>query len=139
MIVREYTPEDLESALHSMTSKTSERRESKFKRVELLDAYYAYVAEEEGDIKGFIIMESLGDDVSHYMVQINVAEKRKGIGKLLVEKVFEIIGKGGHICLHVNNGNDEAIAFYDAMGFYRCGFIEEYRKGQDKLWFGIDL
>jgi len=66
MIIREYSPEDLEFILHGMDNRYSRRREDKFRLVENSEAFYCYVAEEGSKIKGFIIMEDLGDDVSHY-------------------------------------------------------------------------
>jgi ribosomal protein S18 acetylase RimI-like enzyme len=84
-------------------------------------------------------MEDLGDEVSHYMVQVNSAEKRKGIGRQLVQRVFEKIGPGGHVSLCVNTDNETAIKFYESLGFKRSGFTEGYRKGQNKFWYQIDL
>ena len=139
MNIREYQHKDLEFILHKMDDHYSKRREDKFKLVENSDAFYCYVAEEDSRILGFIIMESLGDNVSHYMVQINAALKRQGIGRRLVQRVFEKIGRGGHISLCVNTDNDAAIKFYEALGFMRSGFTEGYRKGQNKYWYQLDL
>ena len=137
--IREYCHEDLEFILHRMDGRYSKRREDKFRLVEASDAFYCYVAEDHTEIKGFIIMEDLGDGVSHYMVQMNVAEKRQGIGRRLFEKAVHRIGPGGHISLCVNTDNEEAIKFYEALGFKRSGFTEGYRKGQDKYWYQLDL
>lgn len=139
MIIREYEPEDLEFILNNMDGKASKRRSDKFKLVECSDAFYCYIAEEDSKIKGFIIMEKLGDEINHYMVQINVSEKRRGIGRTLVQKVFQRIGAGGHISLNVNTDSDEAIKFYEALGFKWAGYTKGYRKGQDKYWYIIDL
>jgi ribosomal protein S18 acetylase RimI-like enzyme len=131
-------PKDLESVL-DIDGRRSKRREDKFKLLEYSDAFYCYVAEKGSVIKGFVIMEKLGDDISHYMLQINVSEKRNGIGKKLVQKVFEKIGPGGHISLCVNTDNKSAIKFYEALGFKRSGYTEGYRKDQNKYWYQIDL
>ena len=139
MIIREYEHRDLEYILHKFDGRYSKRREDKFRLVENSNAFYCYLAEEDSKIKGFIMMENLGDDISHYMVQINVNEKRSGIGRLLVDKVFEKIGSGGHISLCVNTDNQEAIKFYESLGFKRSGYTQGYRKNQDKYWYQIDL
>jgi len=138
--IRSYSTEDLEKIL-TMDGRppSSKRRRDKFRLVEYCEAFYCYVADEGGSIVGFIIMEDMGDAISHYMVQINVLDKRKGIGKALVFKVFDKIGPGGHISLCVNTDNDGAIGFYEYMGFVRSGFTEGYRKGQNKFWYQIDL
>lgn len=138
MNVREYKHEDLEFILHKMDGKYSKRREDKFKLVENSDAFYCYVAEEDSII-GFIIMEKLGDDISHYMMQINVAEKRKHTGTALVKHVFQKMGPGSHMSLCVNTDNDAAIRFYESLGFTRSGYTNGYRKNQNKYWYQIDL
>ena len=138
LLVREYRHEDYGKILN-MDGRPSKRREDKLKSVESSGSFYCYVAQEEGKLVGFIIMEDLGDKVSHYMVQVNSSERRKGIGRQLVKRVFERIGPGGHVSLCVNTDNDAAISFYESLGFSRSGFTEGYRKGQDKFWYKIDL
>lgn len=147
MLVREYKHEDLEFILHEMDGKYSKRREDKFQLVEKCpNAFYCFVVEDRESenwpkymIKGFIIMEDLGDNISHYMLQINVAEKRLGLGRALVQKVFNKIGPGGHISLCVNTDNRDAIAFYNALRFKESGHCEGYRKNQNKIWYQIDI
>ncbi len=147
MIVREYKHEDLDFLLRELDGKYSKRREDKFQLVEKCpNAFYCFVVEDRQSenwpnyiIKGFIIMEDLGDKVSHYMVQINVSEKRLGLGRALVRRVFNKIGLGGHISLCVNTDNYEAQSFYRALGFKESGHTKGYRKNQDKLWYQIDI
>lgn len=95
MNIRKYQHNDLKFILHEMDGHYSKRREDKFKLVETPNAFYCYVAEEDSKVAGFIIMEDLADGLSHYMVQINVAKKKQGIGRKLVQKVFKEIGSGG--------------------------------------------
>jgi ribosomal protein S18 acetylase RimI-like enzyme len=137
MNIREFKKEDLEEILHKMDGRYSKRREDKFKLLDASDSFYCYVAEEAGMIKGFILMEDLSDDKSHYMIQINVAQKRKGIGRQLVERVFQKVGVGNHINLCVNTDNKDAIGFYESLGFKLSGFSRNYRIGQDKFWYGL--
>ena len=139
MNIREYKHDDLEFILHKMSENYSKRREDKFKLVEHSDAFYCYVAEKDSKIVGFVIMEDLRDGVSYYMSQINVAEKRQGIGRALVQKVFDKIGRGGRINLCVNTDNETAIKFYEAMGFKKSGYTEGYRKNQNKYWYQINI
>jgi ribosomal protein S18 acetylase RimI-like enzyme len=138
MNIREYRRQiDLEEVLN-FDGRLSKRRADKFALVECSDAFYCYVAEEGEQIRGFVIMEDLGDNISHYMVQINSADKRKGIGRALAQKVFERIGNG-HLSLCVNTDNEVAIKFYESLGFKKSGFTQNYRKGQDKFWYEIDV
>lgn len=119
MQIKEYNSRDREQIL-SM-GRRSKRREAKIDAVEKLKPFYCFVAEEDSKIYGFVIMESLGDNVSYYMVQINVLEKRRGIGSLLVNKLFEYAGPGGHISLNVNTDNTSARQFYESLGFKISG------------------
>ncbi len=142
LVIRKYRPKDFKKVL-KMGGRSSKRRAKKFELVGH-GLYYCYIAEDGSDILGFIIMEDwsdegLNDIKSHYMVQINVAEKRKGIGRKLVEMAFEKIGPGGHVSLCVNADNRVAIKFYKSLGFRRSGFTRNYRKGQNKRWYEKDL
>jgi ribosomal protein S18 acetylase RimI-like enzyme len=122
-----------------MNGESSKRRKDKFRLVECSDAFTCFVADDDSRISGFVIVEDLGDGVSSYVVQINVTERRMGIGRKLIQKVFEAAGKGGHISLCVNTDNDDSIRFFEAMGFRRSGQTEGYRKDQNKHWYQIDL
>jgi ribosomal protein S18 acetylase RimI-like enzyme len=122
-----------------LDGRASKRREQKLKMLELKDVFYGYVAISGGDVLGFIIMEDMGDGKSHYMVQINVKEKRRGVGRALVREVFSRIGSGGHVSLCVNTDNEAAIRFYESFGFCRSGYTEDYKKGQNKFWYAMDL
>ncbi len=137
LCVREYRHEDLRKLLW-IDGKSSKRRQDKFALL-ACDPFYCYVAEDGENLRGFLIMEDLGDRVSHYMAQINVAQKRQGIGRMLVTRMFEEIGKGGHISLCVNTDNYDAIGFYEAMGFKWSGYVIGYRKDQNKFWYRINL
>lgn len=139
MIIREYQPSDLQSILAVMPGKYPQRRKDQFKIVESCQTFFCYLAEDKGVIKGFVIIEDLGDGKSYYLVQISVSEERRGIGTQLMNKVFEKIGRGGHLSLNVNITNKNAIKFYKALGFKKSGQTKDYRKGEDKHWYQIDL
>lgn len=139
-IIRPYRESDFGSALDlDGRGKCHKRRAANLTLISpnVDNGFYGYVAEDEyGDIVGFVVMEDLREEGNnHYMRQINASEKRRGIGRALVEKVFEVIGTDGHISLGVNTDNTEAISFYEALGFQRCGETKGYRRGQDKYWY----
>lgn len=137
MIIREYHPAD-GTAVLEFDGRSSERRRAKFRLVERChESFYSYVAEKDGKICGFVIMEDLGDG-NHYMLQINTFPKHKGTGTKLASKVFERVGMG-HVSLCVNTNNPSAIAFYEYLGFIRSGESKNYRRGQDKFWYSLDL
>ena len=134
--IREFKHEDLEQILN-LDGQFSKRRQDKFQRVELLDSYYAFTAEKGKDIIGFIIMENLSDDITHHIIQVNVSNdyKRKGVGMMLINHVFEYLGVGKRVTLNVNTDNISAINFYKKLGFEECGLSRHYREGQDKIWY----
>ena len=133
----QYEPMYFEQALN-LDGRPSKRSAQKLKMLELTDIFYHYLAIINEDVFGFIIMENMGDKVSHYMVQKNVKEKRRGISNALVWHVFHEIGLGGHISLCVNTDNKGAIKFYEAMGFKRSGYTPNGIK-RAKTNFGIKL
>ncbi|OGZ70296.1 MAG: hypothetical protein A3F47_01680 [Candidatus Staskawiczbacteria bacterium RIFCSPHIGHO2_12_FULL_38_11] len=137
--IRWCRPDDFE-CLTDFDDHFSQRRADKLRAVRYVHSFTCFVADDEGEIVGFMIMENLHDN-SHYMSQINVKKslQRQGVGTQLVRKVFEIIGAGGHISLCVNTDNYPAIKFYESLGFMVCGFTAGYRRGQDKLWYQIDV
>ena len=138
LFIRRYLPGDFAKCLN-FDGRASKIREFKLKRLELAEIYYGFVAELNGEVVGFIIMENRGDGVSHYMVQVNAKEKRQRIGTQLVVHAFESIGVGGHVSLCVNTDNEEAIRFYESLGFKWAGYSRGYKKGQNKFWYEIDI
>ena len=137
ILIRKYEPEDFESVLN-FDGTPSKRREQKLKMLELKDIFCGYVAESSKEIVGFIIMQDMGDNKSQQVMQINVKEKRKGIGRSLMAETFSKLGNGKHIILAVRIENTEAIKFYEAMGFKKSGHTEGYKKDKDYFWYSID-
>ena len=135
MVIRPYKKDDFLKVLN-FDNNPSNRRQAKLKSLDL-DTYYCYVAEDAGNIYGFVFMEDLFDG-NHYMVQINTNPKRCHLGTILVHNVFKHIGIG-HINLCVNIDNLPAIAFYESLGFHRSGYTANYRKGQDKFWYNKEI
>ena len=138
MFIRPYVKSDFEKVLN-FDGRASQIREYKLKRLELPEIYYGFVAKDDEEVVGFIIMEDRGDGVSHYMVQVNAKAKRQKIGTLLVIRAFEKIGAGGHVSLCVNTDNEVAIRFYESLGFKWAGYCRGYKKNQNKFWYEIDI
>lgn len=136
IVVREYRLEDFPAAF-CVGGPGSGRRAAQLRKLKCSPPFYGFVAEAEGKIVGFVVMEDLGND-SHYVVQINSFPKRKRIGANLMRRVFAHV-PGAHISLCVNTDNVDAHAFYRFLGFRRCGYTADYRRGGDKFWYNIDL
>ncbi len=139
-VIRRFRPDDAEGLL-DFDSRPSPRREQKLKAVRYLSSYSCFVAEDDGELLGLIIVRSLMEHNSHEVVQINVKEVdwRCGIGTELMKAAFDAIGPGGHVSLCVNTDNRCAQRFYESLGFKLSGFTRDYRKGQDKLWYAKAL
>jgi len=134
MIIREYQPSDADYIIKNIPSKYPKKRAEQLKIVENCQSYNCFVAE-EGVIKGFVIFQDLGDKQSYYIVQITVAELKKGIGTKLMKQVFAAVGQGGQVSLNVNTTNSAAIVFYEKLGFEKSGETKDYIKGEDKYWY----
>jgi len=94
--------------------------------------YTILVAEEEGQIVGFLIFEKLYGGVS-YCPWLGVLREfwRKGIGRqLLVTWEEEILREGGHKLMLLTQAEKNKI-FYE-----KCGFTQEGL--EKKSWFGLD-
>ena len=136
--VRPYESKDFHAVLN-FDGRPSKRRQQKLRMLELPDVFYGYVAEDEDGIIGFIVMQDMGDEATHQVMQINAKEKRKGIGRRLMKEVFHRQGRGKHITLAVLTDNLNAIAFYEALGFQKSGHTREYKKGKDYFWYCMDV
>ncbi|MEM8836850.1 MAG: GNAT family N-acetyltransferase [Pseudomonadota bacterium] len=87
---------------------------------------HLFIAEDDGTIIGFVFFlaedEVLEDDPGQVYVQdiaVTSDHRRMGVGAALMGKVRRFMaGRGlGRIDLQVLVGNDEALAFYRALGF----------------------
>jgi len=56
------------------------------------------------------------------------SHRRRGVGRLLLDKVFAWAGRRGarSLCLLVTSNNSAAIRFYECLGFSRTGRTEPY-------------
>jgi len=56
------------------------------------------------------------------------SHRRRGVGRLLLDKVFAWAGRRGarNLCLLVTSNNRAAIRFYECLGFSRTGRTEPY-------------
>lgn len=74
-----------------------------------------FVAKEDNTILGFAGFIVLPDDVEITNIVIKKTERKKGIGKLLFEKLIEMAKKEerDNISLEVNENNEIAIRLYE--------------------------
>lgn len=88
------------------------------------------VAKENGNIVGFAGVIILPDDVEITNIVTKKTERKKGIGKLLLDKLIEIaVALKKDISLEVNEKNEAAISLYKKAEFEEVGIRKKYYNG----------
>ncbi len=86
------------------------------------------VAVQGGKTVGFLISWYMADVVEITNVAVHPEFRRQGIGKKLLEAVFEqaMLKSCSGVHLEVRAGNSGAIALYEGAGFVRTGTRQNY-------------
>ena len=88
----------------------------------------AYVALEEGELVGFIIAQTAGQQADIVTLAIHPSFRRKGIAKtlsiFLMDKLFK--SKNETLFLEVAQSNIGAFSLYQSLGFTVCGKRQFY-------------
>ena len=88
------------------------------------------VAKENGNIVGFAGVIILPDDVEITNIVTKKTERKKGIGKLLLDKLIEMaFALKKDISLEVNEKNEAAINLYKKAEFKEVGIRKKYYNG----------
>lgn len=90
------------------------------------------VAKQENQIVGFAGVIILPDDVEITNIVTKKLERKKGIGKLLLDKLIQMAFElEKDISLEVNEKNEAAINLYKKAGFKEVGIRKKYYNGID--------
>ena len=90
------------------------------------------VAKENDNIVGFAGIINLPDDVQITNIVTKKSERKKGIGKLLLDKLIQMaFALEKDISLEVNEKNIAAINLYKKAGFEEVGIRKKYYNGCD--------
>ena len=86
------------------------------------------VAEQEGEIVGYLGIWTVMDECQINNVAVHPRMRRQGIGALLVSTVLSATEEAGitYWTLEVRENNQEAIALYEKMGFKIIAKREKY-------------
>lgn len=88
------------------------------------------VAKENGNIVGFAGVIILPDDVEITNIVTKKTERKKGIGKLLLDKLIKMaFALKKDISLEVNEKNEPAINLYKKAEFKEVGIRKKYYNG----------
>ncbi len=81
-----------------------------------------WVAEAEGEVAGFAVWQELpGGEAELLNLAVAPGARRRGAGRALVEAM-----ERRRVWLEVRASNEEAIRFYEALGFERRGVRRAY-------------
>jgi ribosomal-protein-alanine N-acetyltransferase len=86
--------------------------------------YRLLVAEEEGRVIGFLVSRDGPDDTEILNLAVDPGMRRKGVARLLVDTVINIVARD--VFLEVRKSNLGAIAFYEKYGFCPIGVRRNY-------------
>lgn len=90
------------------------------------------VAKQENQIVGFAGVIILPDDVEITNIVTKKSERKKGIGKILLDKLIQMAFElEKDISLEVNEKNEAAINLYKKAGFKEVGIRKKYYNGID--------
>ena len=90
------------------------------------------VAKNEDEVVGFAGIIILPDDVEITNIVTKKNERKKGIGKLLLDKLIQMAFElKKDISLEVNEENNAAINLYKKAGFEEVGIRKKYYNGKN--------
>ncbi|MBR3613623.1 MAG: ribosomal protein S18-alanine N-acetyltransferase [Clostridia bacterium] len=131
--IEEMTFEDFEKIKAILTTEFDEFWTPSILKSELESKLSKYVvAKQDGNILGFAGVIMLPDDVEITNIVTKKTERKKGIGKLLLDKLIQIAFElEKDISLEVNEKNIPAINLYKNAGFKEVGIRKKYYNGSD--------
>lgn len=131
--IKEMTLEDFEKIKEILQIDFDEFWTPNILKSELENDLSKYIAAiQNDDIVGFAGIIILPDDVEITNIVTKKSERKKGIGKLLLDTLIQMAFKlKKDISLEVNEKNEEAISLYKKAGFKEVGIRKKYYNGND--------
>ncbi len=130
--IKEMTLDDFENIKDKLQTEFDEFWNASILKSELESELSKYiVAKVSDEIVGFAGIIILPDDVEITNIVTKKTERKKGIGKLLLDKLIEMAKetKKETISLEVNEINIPAINLYKMFGFEEVGIRKKYYNG----------
>ncbi len=93
-----------------------------------------YVAEENGKIKGYILMHLFEEGLHIINIAVRKEARRKGIGTMMLKKAVNIAEEKNIplLVLEVRESNIQAINLYKKFGFHTIRTIDNYYSNGEK-------
>ena len=103
---------------------------------------WAWVAEQDGTVAGFLIGRAVADEFEILNMAVARGHRRRGIGGQLVRQTLQRVRKSGARSAHleVRASNQAAIHLYQLHGFAASGRREQYYQHppEDALLFTME-
>ena len=88
---------------------------------------------------GYMFGWKLDDDFHVNNIAVHLSERRKGVGKKMIDNVIFNL-KIKNIFLEVSNSNKEAIRLYRKLGFREDGLRKKYyHDGSDAIFYQMEI
>lgn len=133
--VEKMTFQDYENIKDILNNEFDEFWNASILKSELESNLSKYVVAKSDDeiIVGFAGIIILPDTTEITNIVTRKSKRKKGIGKLLLEKLIEMSKKENkeNISLEVNENNHIAIHLYESYGFEKVGLRKKYYNGID--------
>lgn len=132
MIIRRAKIEDVEE-IFSIRNSTDGRIEKGSILDEIINPnYLVLVAEENGEIAGFLSVIKNYDCADVMMIATGLSYRRNGVATKLLSEAIEMLKNLGvnRLLLEVNETNIGAIELYKKLGFKQISIRKKYYKGQ---------
>lgn len=124
MNIRPFVPGDLAALLQIQDSSalTGGWREQDYARTAEMPGGLILVAEEEGEIAGFITANLILDEAEVLNLAVSSGRRRQGIGRQLLHEACRRLSSAGarSVWLEVRVSNLSAIRLYKSLGFTVC-------------------
>ena len=129
MIITKFEKEHLNAVCDIEKSSFSHPWHREYFESELLkENSHMFVCIENNEVIGFSILNTILDEGELLHIAVSTNHRRKGVAKALFEKMFSVAKEKelAFITLEVREGNNNAIALYEYMGFERVGVRKNY-------------
>jgi ribosomal-protein-alanine N-acetyltransferase len=107
------------------------------------DAFYCWVVLSGNEVIGYLIYSCAADEIDILNIAVSSKMRGKGVGNTLMGYLYQHAGElgGERIFLEVRPSNEEAIKFYEHLGFVKVGVRPGYYhdSGEDALVYSKDI